>query len=194
MIKLTKILESIITEKDYPKNKFVKVNNKKDLQVISKQIYDLINNAYSKIGGHLKIRSPKDVLDPSLNYWVVADTDSDPDIDAVYFGKDQGKNIKHTGIGHDGEKSTIKKVLTQKTKELKKSGHYIEVSGGAFKAFVMIGNVPTIDDEMVVKRLLKGKNITWYGKHPKKNLPGDGWYGRTIGGKEIIKIIAGVPN
>lgn len=190
---MIKLKDLLMEAEGFPKNKFVRVKDKDTLDKISKQLYDLIDNAYSKIGGHLKVRSPKDVLTPELNYWVAADVDNDPQIDVVAFGKDLGKNIKHTGIGHDGEKSNIKKILKNKTQQLKKSGNYIEVSGGAFKAFVMTGNVPTVSDENLVRKLLKGKDITWYGEHPTKSLPGKGWYGRKIGGKEVVKIIAGVP-
>ena len=77
----------------------------------------------------------------------MADIDADPDIDVVYFGKKTPFGIKHTGIGHDGEKANIKKLLIKKSAELKRPGNYVEVSKGAFDSFVGKGNVPIIDDE-----------------------------------------------
>ena len=108
------------------------------------QIFDLIQNAYSSIGGHVKFKSSSDVLDPELTYWKVADVDDDPEIDVTTFGKNTSKGIKHTGLGHDGERANIKNLLRHKTSLLKSPGNYVEVSGAAFDSFVGKGGAPTI--------------------------------------------------
>jgi len=187
MIKLTDILSEYIDEKPnvkYPKGKYVEITDKDELEAVKDVLYKLISNAYASIGGNVKITNRDSILDPSITYWKVADLDADPEIDVVAFGKDTSYGTKHTGMGHDGDKSNIKNLLTQKTKELNMTGNYIEVSGPAHRAYVEIGGAPTVNDEETVRAVLKGKELEWHG---------NGWYTRTIGGKKLTKIMAGVP-
>ena len=182
-----------LIKEDYPKNKYITPSSS-ELDINKEILYNLIQTAYAPIGGHLKFKSPDDIKDPDLKYWKMADIDSDPDIDVVYFGKKTPFGIKHTGMGHDGEKANIKKLLIKKSAELKKPGNYVEVSKGAFDSFVGKGNVPIIDDEETVRKVLayrRSKETTWYGKHPKGTKPGNGWYTRKIGGKEVAKTMIG---
>jgi len=182
-------LRDILSELELPKGKYV-APSRDDLEDIKQVLFDLIQTAYAPIGGHLKINSPDDITNADLDYWKVADIDADPEIDVTYFGKKTPLGIKHTGIGHDGVKSHIKHVLIQKTKELKKPGHYVELSGAAFDSFYKRGGVPTIDDEVTVRKVLQ-KDIEWHGAHPKGAKPGEGWYTRIIGGKPVTKILVG---
>jgi len=183
--------------KEYPKGKYIQVTDKKELEKISKEVYDLIDNAYASIGGNVKVKSPKDILDPSTTYWQVADIDDDPELDVVGFGKETKFGTKHTGIGHDGEKPNIKNLLSKKSKDLKTTGNYIEVSGPAFKAYVQIGGAPTLDDEETVRTILgdkRSKQLEWHGQHPTDpSKQGKGWYTRKIGGQSLTKIMAGIP-
>ena len=117
--------------------------------------------------------------------------DDDPELDVVYFGKVTPFGVKHTGIGHDGQRSNIKSLLIRKSGELNSPGNYIEVSGAAFDSFVSKGGVPTIDDEEKVRAILKGKELEWHGQHPEGKKPGNGWYTRTIGGQKLTKTMAG---
>ena len=163
------------------------VRRKKQAQ---KDLFDLIDNAYKSIGGHVKFKQPSDVLDPELQYWRAADLDDDPELDVVYFGKVTPYGVKHTGIGHDGERSNVKNLLIRKSKELTSPGNYVEISGAAFDSFVGKGGVSPIEDEEKVRAILKGKELEWHGKHPQGKKPGNGWYTRTIGGKKINKNIS----
>ena len=182
-----------LIKEDYPKNKYIEpTSSEKD--ELKQTLFDLIQTAYAPIGGHLKFKSPDDIKDPDLKYWKMADIDTDPEIDVVYFGKKTPFGIKHTGIGHDGEKANIKNLLIKKSAELKKPGNYVEVSKGAFDSFVKKGGVPIIDDEEMVRKVLgprRSGEMTWYGKHPKGTYPGNGWYTRKIGGKEVAKTMIG---
>ena len=185
----------LLNEMEYPKGKYVQVTDPTELKDIQDQIFDLIQTSYSSIGGHLKIKSPSDVLSPSLNYWKVADVDEDPELDVVTFGKNTSHGTKHTGMGHDGDRSNIKNLLRHKTAALKTTGNYVEVSGKAFDSFVGFGGVPTVDDEEIVRDILSGKNIEWHGAHPTDSTKsGDGWYTRDIGGSPHTKIMAGIPS
>ena len=90
--------------------------------------------------------------------------------------------------------SLILTLLIKKSAELKKPGNYVEVSKGAFDSFVGKCNVPIIDDEETVRQVLGQKRsdqTTWHGKHPKGKSPGNGWYTRKIGGKEVAKTMIG---
>jgi hypothetical protein len=187
-------LTNLMKELELPKGKYVKLGTS-DVDSTKEELFNLIQTAYASIGGHLKFKSPSDVKDPDLKHWVAADIDADPDIDVVYFGKKTPYGIKHTGIGHDGEKPNIKNLLIRKTKELKTTGNYVELSGGAFNSFVGKGGVPTIDDEDLVRAILgprRESQTTWHGQHPTKpSMKGNGWYTRTIGGKQTTKTMAG---
>jgi len=187
-------LKDILNELELPKGKYTKLGTS-DVDATKEELFNLIQTAYASIGGHLKFKSASDVKDPDLKYWVAADIDADPELDVVYFGKKTPFGIKHTGIGHDGDKSNIKNLLIRKTKELKSSGNYVELSGGAFKSFVGRGGVPTIDDEDLVRAILgqrRSDQTVWHGAHPTSPaMKGNGWYTRKIGGKETTKIMAG---
>ena len=187
-----KFITKLIKE-DFPKNKYIEPTTS-DKEKLKQTLFDLIQTAYAPIGGHLKFQSPDDIKDPDLKYWKMADIDADPEIDVVYFGKKTPFGVKHTGIGHDGEKANIKKLLIKKSAELKKPGNYVEVSKGAFDSFVGKGNVPIIDDEETVRKVLgqrRSDQTTWHGKHPKGKKPGNGWYTRKIGGREVDKTMIG---
>jgi hypothetical protein len=182
-----------LIKEDFPKNKYIEPTTT-DKEELKQTLFDLIQTAYAPIGGHLKFKSPDDIKDPDLKYWKMADIDADPEIDVVYFGKKTPFGIKHTGIGHDGEKPNIKNLLIKKSAELKRSGNYVEVSKGAFDSFVKKGGVPIIDDEETVRKVLgdkRSKETTWHGEHPKGTYPGNGWYTRKIGGKQVIKTLIG---
>jgi hypothetical protein len=182
-----------LIKEDFPKNKYIEPTSS-EKEELKQTLFDLIQTAYAPIGGHLKFKSPDDIKDPDLKYWKMADIDADPEIDVVYFGKKTSFGIKHTGIGHDGEKPNIKNLLIKKSAELKKPGNYVEVSKGAFDSFVKKGGVPIIDDEEMVRKVLgprRSGEMTWYGEHPEGTYPGNGWYMRKIGGKEVAKTMIG---
>ena len=185
MIKLIDILLE-----EYPKGKYIPLEGE-ELNQAKQDLFDLIQNAYSSIGGHLKINSPNDILDPATNFWRAADLDDDPELDVVYFGKKTPFGIKHTGIGHDGGRSNIKNLLIRKSKELGEKGNYVELSGASFNSFVKRGGVPIIDDEAKVRAILSGKDIEWHGEHPDGKEEGNGWYTRSIGGTKITKTLVG---
>jgi len=190
-------ISKVISEREYPKGEYIQVTDKSELGDIQGKVFDLIQNAYSSIGGHLKFKSPSDVLDPDLTYWKVADIDADPELDVVTFGKDTPYGVKHTGMGHDGDKPNIKNLLRHKTNLINIPGHYAEVSGPAFRVFVDVGGAPIVEDEELVRKVLGPKrspSIIWHGPHPTDvNKKGDGWYSRPIGGTMQTKIMIGIP-
>jgi hypothetical protein len=61
-------------------------------------------------------------------------------------------------------------------------------------SFVKRGNVPIIEDEATVRKILgtrRSGETTWHGKHPDGKQEGIGWYTRKIGGKQMTKIMLG---
>ena len=119
MIKLVDLLLE-----DYPKGQYIPLDDKEKQQA-KQDLFDLIQNAYKSIGGHVKFKSPDDVMDSELQYWRAADLDDDPELDVVYFGKITPSGVKHTGIGHDGERGNIKNLLIRKSAELKSPGNLL---------------------------------------------------------------------
>ena len=105
MIKLIDILLE-----EYPKGQYIPLGDEEKQQA-QQDLFDLISNAYASIGGHVKFRSPSDVMDSGLQFWRAADLDDDPELDVVYFGKVTPFGVKHTGIGHDGNRGNIKNLL-----------------------------------------------------------------------------------
>tara|TARA_R110000744_G_scaffold118801_1_gene221728 strand:+ start:1370 stop:1945 length:576 start_codon:yes stop_codon:yes gene_type:complete len=186
-------LKDILKELDLPKGEYVTPSTA-DIDDLKQDLYKLVANAYKSIGGHLKYNTADSIKDPNLKFWRVADIDADPEIDVVYFGKETPFGVKHTGMGHDGERENIKNLLKKKSAELKNNGNYVEVSGAAFDSFVGKGGVPTIDDETQVRKVLgdrRSKETTWHGKHPDGKKSGNGWYTRQIGGKAVTKTMIG---
>lgn len=188
MIKLTDILK----EFNLPKNKWIQVTDKKELAQLKVNLYNLIKNAYAPLGGHYDFTSPEKIMNQMYTFWKVIDIDDDPDADAVLMGKDVRGKTKHIGLGHDGKKPSKKAALTHKSDLLKSGGHYVEVNGKPLISYMKKGNVPAIEDEVTVRKLLKGLPIIWHGEHPTdKSMPGKGWYTRKKAGRDMTKIIVG---
>jgi hypothetical protein len=109
------------------KNRWIQLLNDNKLDEIKDNLFILVNNAYSKLGGNKVIKSPEDIF--KRNYWEAIDIDQDPDADALIFGRKTNFGIKITGIGHDGNKSSKKKLIEKLYNQLKKRGYYMEASG-----------------------------------------------------------------
>lgn len=198
-MKKIKLYEDFVTEnsgevlKTKP-GKWVKVDPRKHKE-LSGEFFDLINIAYSTIGGHVKIKTPEDVFgDTKWTFWQGVDLHGSPDLDVILWGSDTKFGVKFSGVGHDGMKDSTKEYLVHTSNVLKKSGYYIEVSGKLADIMMDKYNVPSIDVQEDVEKLLKGKDIEWHGEHPEnKSLSGNGWYTRMLGGSPHTKILIGNP-
>ena len=179
MIKLLDLLNEI----DIPKNKWVTIPAS-ELKDYSEEIYKLIDNAYAPIGGHPNYKSTDNVSgsESDAEYEII-DLDDDPEIDAVSASKLKSAGKKFTATGHDGSKPAKSSVVNHKVNQLKSGGYYVEVSGKIKDIFKAKG-VEAIDDEELVRKVLKGKEIKWLG---------NGEYKRTIGGKLFTKALMGKP-
>jgi len=177
MIRLTKLVEAITLKK----NKWQPIPSS-ELKQFQKDIFDLIMTAYKPIGGHGGFKKPTDVNPEKI--FKVINIDNDPDPEAVVVTKKRAGGSKHVGLGHDGTKPAKRAVIQKKIKDLKTSGHYVEVSGKMYDILKSNG-VPIVDDEKTVRKVLKGKDIEWHG---------DGRYTRKITGLgNVTKVMMGKP-
>jgi len=178
----------------YGKGKWVKVKDLKKDPELAKELFDLIQNAYKKIGGNLNIRSPYDLMKGDISLIQAIDIDSDPDADAVRLSKKSASGTKFVGSGHD-DSDVAKGELTQKiASNLKKRGFYAELSGALAHIMLTRYGIHSVDDEKTVRKVLKGKEIEWVGPHPEGKYPQSaGWYYRIIGGERHLKIMLGLP-
>ena len=160
---------------------------------LADELYDLINNAYKKIGGHLRFKSASD-LPYSYDDWVAVDFDNDPEPDALRVSTTKGPGKKMTAAGHDGSRQAINAYLTKTAELLDQGGYYSEMSKGIAHIMITRHGVPFVSNKEDVQKVL-GKEIAWLGGHPEGKYPGyDGWYSRGIGGGQETKILLGRPS
>jgi len=156
---------------------------------IADELHHLIDLAYKKIGGHLRLQEPED-LPYKYTDWIAIDVDGDPDPDAVRFAKGR----KMTGGGNDGSRAAIDAYLAKTAELLKQGGFFGEMSKAIAHIMITRHNVPFVASHEEVERVL-GKKVEWVGPHPQEGkYPGyDGWYTRGIAGKPEMKILLGSP-
>jgi len=161
---------------------------------VTDEIYDMIEKSYAKIGGHVNIRSAKDI--PSkYNRWLATDVDSDPEPDAVRAASTAAAGNKMAVGATDGEPPGIQSYKEKTAALLHTDGNYAEMSDAIAHVMIKYYNVPFVDNEEDVRKVL-GKEIEWIGAHPKGKYPNyTGWYCRTLGKCEEkhMKILFGKP-
>jgi hypothetical protein len=179
MIKLIDLLNEI----NIPKNKWVTIPAS-ELKDYDEEIFKLISTAYAPIGGHPNYKSPSDVSgNESDAEYEAIDLDDDPEIDALSAVKPKAAGKKFVATGHDGSSAAKSSVVNYKASQLKAGGYFVEVSGKIKDIFKAKGVEP-INDEELVRKVLKGKEIEWLG---------NGEYKREIGGKVFTKALMGKP-
>tara|TARA_Y100000389_G_C17435362_1_gene505173 strand:- start:1324 stop:1854 length:531 start_codon:yes stop_codon:yes gene_type:complete len=174
-MKLKSVLEALV------KNKWSSVSSS-DIKDYAPNILDLIKTAYKSIGGHPNYKSIGDVSSDQM--YTVIDLDDDPDIDATIVSKRKPGGTKLVATGHDNSKPAKSAVVKNTVTQLKKPGHYIEVSG-RIKDILLAKGVPVITDRDVISKVMKGKDLEFIGD--------DGEYKRKIGGQTHTKILLGKP-
>jgi hypothetical protein len=183
-----------LTEREFRKNKWysLSLSDLKRDPELAGEFYELIKTAYAPIGGHVKIRSGKDILGGEAQLFQAVDLDDDPDVDAITFAKKKPAGIKTTGMGHDGSRKAKNAALSHMADRLK-TKVYAEVSDAM--AHIMLtryGLEPIEDAEKVQKVLGPSRPIEWVGAHPSGKYKGkNGWYYRKIGGSRHLKTMIG---
>ena len=159
---------------------------------LADELYNLINNAYKKIGGHSNIRSASD-LPGKYDEYIATDIDSDPEPDALRVSSNKPAGKKMTVAGHDGSKEAITAYIDKSAQLLNTPGYFSEMSKAIAHIMITKYGVPFVDSQEDVERVL-GKEITWLGGHPEGKYPNyNGWYIRDIGGSKETKILLGLP-
>ena len=181
-MKLLKILAEREIETPFKKNVWRPLTPA-ELVKAKKVLFDLIQNAYAPIGGHPNLKSPEDIGPEVGDMFAIIDVDADPHADAVAVTKRRAGGTKHVAMGHDGGGKAKSAAVNHTASQLKKQGHYIEVSGKILDILKAKG-VDIVDDEETIKAALKGKHIVM---HP------DGSYDRYIGGEKHRKVMMGNP-
>lgn len=168
----------------YDKNKWVKLS-KEDRKNLKYELYDIVNLAYSDIGGHVRIDSPEAIVnDNELDFWNAVDIDEDPNVDVVIFSRRSNGN-KISGWGHDGSKESRKEVVNRLKSILRIDGFWIEVSDRPAEILIQSG-CSFIKSESEIRELFPNTKIKWIG---------DGKYTRILeDGKETsIEYVVGKP-
>lgn len=170
-------------------------------RVIAGELFDMLQATYASIGGHFKVRSPKDL--ERYKYWVIADIDEDDQPDVALFAKPDVGGTKMGGAANDGTPAAAN-AYKDKSSELRAGGAigsganwWGEVSGKPAYAMLKRG-APAVEDEAKVMQLLDGDDIIWHGTHPDPKAPAlfksvNGWYTKKFGSKESTKVILGSP-
>jgi hypothetical protein len=166
---------------DIPTNKWIPIM-RSELPDFKAKIFDLINTAYSSIGGHANVKDANDLPDEG-DFFDVIDVDGDDDIDAATIAKHKPSGKKFVALGHDGSSAGKSAAVNRQVDKLKSGGYFIEVSG-KMKDILMGKGLQPVTDEKAVRNALPGKNIKWNG---------DGTYDRKIGGSIHTKMMFGKP-
>jgi len=180
----------------FGKNKWVKLSRKEIEQhpELFDEMFNMIDQSYAYIGGHANYQSPEDIrCDNDISIFSLIDVDDDNEADAMNLAKTTRNGIKSIASATDGSRFAKDALLKRNLENLSKKGYYAEISGAAAKVMLRMG-VNVVNDESIVREVLGGKRIKWFGDHPKGEFPGtDGWYGRRIGGEFHEKIMIGFP-
>jgi hypothetical protein len=176
-----------------PRGRMIDFDPKKNPE-LADEFFNLIATAYAEVGGHAKVRSPRDVFsDPDWNFWQGEDIHGTNDFDIIIFGQKTKYGIKFAGVGHDGSGEAKREYINSRAKDLKEIGYYVEVSGKIAAILISKYGVPVVNDQAEVEKVL-GKKVEWVGKNPEESaMPGDSWYVRSIGGHNHAKILLGRP-
>jgi hypothetical protein len=134
------------------------VLNKSKREDYKNNLFTLVNLAYDRLGGHVRINSPdKVVSDDSLNFWIAVDNNSNPYADIVIFGRKTKYGIKLSGFGHDMNKNSKEELLNHLIKLLNIEGFFIEASGVLIHK-LLNRNVPIIQDINIIKNVLNAQD------------------------------------
>jgi hypothetical protein len=167
-------------------------------QEINKELFDLIDKTYQYIGGHVNYKSPEDLPagkdGNDVIIWYGIDVDDDPEPDAIKATKETPYGSKGVLSATDGSVEAKTRLVLRTMEKLNTPGNYAEMSGKAAHVMITRHDVPVVTSQADVEKVL-GKKVKWIGPHPEGKYPEHpGWYIRSLGGEEHMKILLGKPN
>lgn len=159
---------------------------------IDTELFRLLDKTYHYIGGHIDFKKPSD-LPADHTIWYAVDVDGNAVPDALQFGKSTTHGIKWTGGATDGTPAAKAEYYQRFVTQLRTPGNYAEMSEAMMHIMITRYNIPCEDNHKQVERIL-GKPVKWIGAHPDGKYPGyRGFYTRTLGGSQHMKILLGHP-
>jgi hypothetical protein len=168
----------------FDKHKWVELN-RKDRGELKREIWELVDNAYGPLGGHVRVKDQNSVVgDKNLSFWSAIDVDDDPYSDVVIFARKSESGYKISGWGHDGGKEAKKGLIKKLASLLRKKGFWIEVSG---KPATILSNMGAnrVNDRRTIEKLFPNSKI---------KMLDNGYYKRTLeNGDTEEEIILGNP-
>jgi hypothetical protein len=170
-----------LTEKfgdDHPKNTYIELSLG-DAKEYADDIFNLIQTAYSDKGGNLEIKSPADIKNGDITFWVLKDIDNDPDVDVAIGGKSTKHGTKMTVMGQDGTREAKREAITKMIGLMKTRGFYAELDKDLAQKLGLAPN----RNEKTVRNVLQ-KDLEWHN---------DGSYTRAIAGEDHVKVLVGIP-
>lgn len=168
------------------KNKWTLLVSDRDKQYWSKDLIDLVDNAYSHTNLGSFVQSSKDV---AASDWVAQDWDQDPDMDCTVFYRsarpgETWSGYKIQGIGHDGKPESKQKVINRVKVLLGKQGWWIESSDAMARTLGKLG-VPAVTDEATAQAIFPNTNLHM--------IDDNGQYERQVGSSVARETIYGNP-
>jgi len=157
---------------------------------MSASLISNVQTAYSKTTDGSFVNDLKDVLGST---WMALDWDKDPDPDSVLFFRqarptEPWTGFKIQGIGHDGQRTSIDKVMEKLKKQLQIRKWWIEASDAMEHILYKDTMVQVITDEKKLQQIFKDPKLKLINDHVKK-----GRYKRSIGGHMITETTFGLP-
>ena len=220
---LRKFIRAVLVEKKfselpgYAKNKEMDIYDdliEPENDELRDEVFDLIDNSYSYLGGNVDIRNPDDLMDKNQNDYdpfFAWDIDEDPQPDVVRGAKPKSGSMKLALSANDGSATALDFSKNDTINRLKK-GHWAEMSGKS-ASMAMKAGVPAITDQKIALKYINKPNVVWHGEHPYFSNPDvyrdlaieaeksksratfngqyDGWYERELGGHSHVKMVFG---
>jgi len=170
-----------------PKNKWEVLPSPKPY---SDELINLVQTAYKNTDKGSFVNTTSDLVKSD---WVALDFDDEPDIDVTIFYRNSKANEtwegnKIQGIGHDGTREAINKVLSELEKLLSKPGNWVEASDALEHILYKMG-VPYVKDENTAQLVFPNTNLEFTGDKGKylRDLGSGGKAKETIFGNPKIK-------
>jgi hypothetical protein len=134
-----------------------------DRKKLKHEVWELIDTAYSTLGGHVRISKKDDIFnDKELTFWSAVDVDDDPYCDVVIFGKKTTFGNKLSGWGHDGQKISKKELFNKLSNILSNPGVWLEASGRPAEILLSKG-IKYLNSKEEIQKIFPNSEINWIG-------------------------------
>ena len=159
---------SVDTDQETPVNSLLKGKlyvvvdaGSPESEELADDVFSLINTAYSEVGGHARIKSPKDLM-YEYQKWVVADTDNDGKANAAICATRTRNGSYKVGIfATDSSTEAKAKVMSLAKEFLQKDGWWAEIPY-QYAARLKSQGVHMVEDQAEVLMLLGARAMNGF--------------------------------